>query len=70
MESNPAKSLADEYLRLGGTRQLVADDNNLTTRTWSKETPEAEAFWIKNINSLPEAQRREVLSFLPSKNAV
>jgi hypothetical protein len=45
------------------------DDNNLTTRTWKKDTPEAEAFWIENIHSLPDAYRREVLSFLPSINA-
>ncbi|NTH16441.1 hypothetical protein G6L99_30405 [Agrobacterium rhizogenes] len=69
MEENAAKALADEYIRLGGRRQLVMDHNNLTTRTWENDTPEADAFWIENINSLPDAYRREVLSFLPSINA-
>ncbi|PZM10441.1 hypothetical protein [Rhizobium tubonense] len=70
MEENTAKALAEAYLCLGGKRQLVMDDNDLTTRTWDKDTSEAEAFWTQNIHSLPDARRREVLSYLPSINAI
>ena len=70
MDENAAKALPDEYLRLGGRRQLVVDDNNLTTGAWEKHTPEAEAFWSENINLLSDARTREVLSILPSINAI
>jgi hypothetical protein len=69
MEIPLTKKLADEYQRLGGKRRLVMDDNDLTTRSWEPDTPEADAFWMQNIQSLPDKRRTEVLSYLPSMNA-
>lgn len=60
--------LATEYLRLGGRRRIVMDDNITDTRKWEPDEPEAEAFWQTNIASLPEAQRKQVEDHLPSVN--
>jgi hypothetical protein len=68
MKGPLTKELADEYLRLGGKRRLVMDDNDLTTRSWEIDTPMADEFWRHNIRSLPEKRRTEVLSYLPSIN--
>jgi hypothetical protein len=69
VEDPPTKKLADEYLRLGGKRLLVMDDNDLTTRSWEPDTPEADLFWKQKVQSLPDNRRTEVLSYLPSINA-
>jgi hypothetical protein len=69
VEDPLTKKLADEYLHLGGKRLLVMDDNDLTTRSWEPDAPEADAFWKQNIQSLPDKRRTEVLSYLPSINA-
>jgi hypothetical protein len=45
------------------------DDNDLTTRSWEADTPEAEAFWKQNILSLADKRQAEVLTCLPSINA-
>jgi len=39
---NAAQELAEEYLRLGGKRLLVMDDNILSTNSWEADPPEAE----------------------------
>lgn len=64
---NGAQELAEEYLRLGGKRLLVMDDNILSTNSWEADPLEAEAFW-KRKSSLAPRQRNEVMSFLPSIN--
>lgn len=69
MEKNTAQELAKQYQSLGGHRQLVMDDNKLSTRTWEADTPEAETFWKQRIEGLSPEVRREVESFLPSINA-
>ncbi len=65
-----AKRLAEEYLRLGGSRKSKIDDNIINVRKWEGEPPEAEAFWQENIQPLDEKRRKEVESLLPSMNAL
>ncbi|AVA25605.1 hypothetical protein [Rhizobium sp. NXC24] len=65
---NMAQELANEYLRLGGRRLLVMDDNVLSTQIWEADPPEADTFWKQKIDPLPQRQRNEVMSFLPSIN--
>jgi hypothetical protein len=62
-------SLAEEYLRLGGTRMAKMDDNIVDTRKWSPEPAEAERFWDEKIARLDDKQRRDVESYLPTMNA-
>lgn len=66
---NAAQELVKEYQRLGGRREVVMDDNELSTRTWEPDTPEADAFWREKIEKLSPERRKEVESFLPSINA-
>lgn len=66
MMDNRAKQVADKYRHLGGRRLAAFDDNNASTRSWERDTPEAETFWQTNIASLSERERAEVQSFLPS----
>ncbi|MDM9627780.1 hypothetical protein QTL95_17960 [Rhizobium sp. S152] len=61
-----AKQIADEYRNLAGCRLAAFDDNKASTRSWDKDTPEAEALWQTNIASLPARERAEIQSFLPS----
>jgi hypothetical protein len=68
MTTNAAKELATEYLRLGGHRLLVMDDNLLSTNSWEPDPPEAETFWNERIETLGLRRRNEVMSFLPSIN--
>lgn len=63
---NQAKQIADKYRDLGGRRLAAFDDNKASTRSWDRDTPEAETFWQTHIASLPERERAEVQSFLPS----
>jgi hypothetical protein len=65
-----ARALADEYLRLGGQRRIVIDDNETSPREWADEPPEAEAFWRERIEPLGEDQKREVHLLLPTVNRV
>lgn len=65
---NNAQELAKEYLRLGGRRLLVMDDNILSTNSWEADPLEAETFWKQEIEILAPRQRNEVMSFLPSIN--
>ncbi|MFT3998733.1 MAG: hypothetical protein QM684_00770 [Rhizobium sp.] len=66
--TNSAQDLAEEYLRLGGRRLLVMDDNILSTKSWEADPPEAETFWNREIEILAPRRRSEVMSFLPSIN--
>lgn len=70
MERMTTADLAKEYLRLGGGRLSKIDDNQVSTRKWRHETPEAEAFWDEHIAPLPEKRREEVMTYLPSINRV
>jgi hypothetical protein len=65
---NAAKELADEYMRLGGRRIAVIDDNVASSRQWESDSAEAAAFWKERVETLPGEQRRDVESFLPSLN--
>ncbi|HZG29677.1 hypothetical protein SAMN05421890_0683 [Ensifer adhaerens] len=64
----PSHELAMAYLKLGGRRRAVMDDNVTDTRKWEPDLPEAEQFWQTHIASLPEAERRQVEQHLPSIN--
>jgi hypothetical protein len=63
---NASKTLADEYRALGGRRVAVIDDNIGSSRDWDGDTPEAAAFWNERIATLPDREKRDVESFLPS----
>ena len=63
---NRSKDLAAKYIKLGGRRRAVLDDNLVSTR--EEDTAEAEAFWRQQIESLPDAERKDVEKFLPGIN--
>ncbi len=65
---NASKALAEEYLRLGGRRIAVIDDNLASSRDWCGDPPEAARFWAEHIASLSDRDRRDVETFLPSIN--
>jgi hypothetical protein len=65
---NASKELADKYLRLGGHRVAVIDDNLGSSRDWDGDPPEAAKFWREKIAPLSDRDRRDVESFLPSLN--
>lgn len=68
--SNRSKELATEYVRLGGKRRAVLDDNLVSTRLWDDDNAGAAEFWRDNIESLPVKDRKDVEKFLPDINAV
>ncbi|ASY66136.1 hypothetical protein SJ05684_b51540 (plasmid) [Sinorhizobium sojae CCBAU 05684] len=68
MELTNARRLADEYLRLGGHRRVVIDDNQTSVREWESEPEEAEAFWKLYVETLSPERQREVELFLPTIN--
>ena len=68
MDDTPLLRLANEYLRLGGTRKSKIDDNTTDTRKWDDVPPEAAAFWKDKIEVLHEDERKQVEDFLPSIN--
>ncbi|RWX78956.1 hypothetical protein EPK99_10295 [Neorhizobium lilium] len=68
-EKTETKKLAEEYIRLGGKRQSIMDDNLVDTRKWENDNPEAEAFWNENIKTLDDDRLREVQTYLPSINS-
>ncbi|WP_026615078.1 MULTISPECIES: hypothetical protein [Ensifer] len=68
MELTNARRLASEYLRLGGHRRVVIDDNQTSIRSWEEEPAEAEAFWKQNVETLAPERQREVELFLPTIN--
>lgn len=61
----PSHSLAKEYIRLGGKRQVKIDDNRLSLRQWEGDPPEAERFWQEKIETLPDEKRKQVVDYLP-----
>jgi hypothetical protein len=63
---NTSKTLAEQYMRLGGRRIAVIDDNLGSSRDWDGDPPEAEKFWTENIAKLSDRERRDVETFLPS----
>ncbi|MBB4571492.1 hypothetical protein [Rhizobium leucaenae] len=65
---NASKSLAEEYRRLGGRRIAVIDDNLGSSRDWDGDPPEAAKFWKERIATLPDREKRDVQTFLPSIN--
>ena len=65
---NRSKDLAMTYIRLGGKRRAVLDDNLVSTREWAEDTAEAKAFWRDEIESLPDHERKDVEKFLPGIN--
>ncbi|MQV97553.1 hypothetical protein GHK46_09290 [Sinorhizobium medicae] len=68
MERTNARKVATEYLRLGGHRRVVIDDNQTSVRNWENEPAEADAFWRRNIETLPPEMQREVELLLPTIN--
>lgn len=68
-ETNAAE-LAANYVKLGGTRMGMLDDNIIDTRKWEDEPEEASAFWNDRIQCLPDDKRREVETNLPTMNSV
>lgn len=66
--ATPLKDLAAQYVWLGGQRKTVLDDNQLSTRLWATEPPEAERFWQENIVTLSREKLREFETFLPTIN--
>jgi hypothetical protein len=68
MELTNARKLATEYLRLGGHRRVVIDDNQTSVRNWENEPKEAEDFWRTNIETLSPQMQREVELLLPTIN--
>ncbi|MBK5566421.1 hypothetical protein AB4Z34_08535 [Ensifer sp. 2YAB10] len=68
MERTHVRELADEYVRLGGHRRVVIDDNETSVRSWEEEPPEAESFWQKEVETLPLATQREVQLMLRTIN--
>lgn len=69
MEKTESRKLAEEYLGLGGTRQVMIDDNKTFVRQWEQDPPEAEHFWKQKIQSLNAERMKEVEFFLPSINS-
>jgi hypothetical protein len=65
---NASKALADEYRELGGRRVAVIDDNPGSSRDWDSDPPEAAAFCNERIAILPDRDKRDVETFLPSLN--
>lgn len=65
---NHSKELAEEYVRLGGRRVAVIDDNLGSSRDWHGDSPEAAKFWQERIEILSDRERRDVETFLPSLN--
>jgi hypothetical protein len=68
--NSTAADFAKEYLRLGGKRKVVTDDNKISIRLWDDEPEKAEKFWAANIQTLERKKREEVETLLPSINDI
>lgn len=68
MSDTEATRLAHEYLRLGGLRKSVVDDNLVNSRLWQDEPADARQYWDRAIAPLPAERRRQVELQLPSIN--
>lgn len=69
MEKTETRKLAEEYMLLGGTRQVMIDDNKTFVRQYDNEPEEAERFWQEKIEVLEKARKDDVEFFLPSVNS-
>ena len=69
MEKTDTRKLAEEDLRLAGTRHVMIDDNKTFVRQWENEPAEAETFWQTHIENLEAERRKDVEFFLPSVNS-
>ncbi|WP_320197812.1 hypothetical protein RMR16_022360 [Agrobacterium sp. rho-13.3] len=69
MEKTETRKLAEEYMLLGGTRQVMIDDNKTFVRQYDHEPAEAERFWAEKVGILDEKVRNDVEFFLPSVNS-
>jgi len=69
MEKTETRKLAEEYMLLGGTRQVMIDDNKTFVRQYDGEPEEAERFWQEKIEVLEKSRRDDVEFFLPSVNS-
>ncbi|MCL6652936.1 hypothetical protein [Agrobacterium rubi] len=69
MEKTETRKLAEEYMLLGGTRQVMIDDNKTFIRQYDTEPEEAERFWQDRIAVLDKERRDDVEFFLPSINS-
>lgn len=69
MEKTETRKLAEEYMLLGGTRQVMIDDNKTFVRQYEGEPEEAERFWQEKIEVLEKSRRDDVEFFLPSVNS-
>ena len=66
----PLLQLAKDYVRLGGKRRSVVDDNVVSTRDWEPDSSEAEAFWQEHVETLSPDERKQVELYLPTINAI
>ncbi|MDS7598308.1 hypothetical protein [Agrobacterium tumefaciens] len=69
MQKSETRQLAEEYLRLGGTRKVMIDDNKTFVRQYEEDPPAASEFWQKNIAGLDRDTLEDVEFFLPSINS-
>ena len=67
---NRSKDLAAKYIRLGGKRRSVLDDNLVSIREWAEDTAEAKVSRRDKIECLPDHERKDVEKFLPGINTV
>ena len=67
--ATPLLQLARDYIRLGGKRRSVVDDNIVSTRDWEPDSSEADAFWTEKVETLDADQRKQVELYLPTINA-
>lgn len=66
MTGTETTRLAQEYMRLGGTRLALIDDNKVSVRQWDDEPEAASAFWRENIECLDSERLRNVVLLLPA----
>ncbi len=69
MEKTETRKLAEQYMLLGGTRQVMIDDNKTFVRQYDHEPEEAERFWQEHIAPLDKDRKDDVEFFLPSVNS-
>lgn len=67
---NRSKDLATKYIRIGGKRRSVLDDNLVSIREWAEDTAEAKVSQRDKIECLPDLERKDVEKFLPGINTV
>lgn len=66
MTGTETSRLAKQYIRLGGTRLSMIDDNRISVRQWDDEPVAASTFWDENIEGLETEKRNNVILLLPS----